>query len=48
MGHFALQQKLTENCKSTIMEKVKIINKKTKRKKLVEQNQQRKLENTEY
>ena len=28
LGHFALQQKLTENCKPTILEKIKILQKK--------------------
>ena len=30
VGHFAIQQKLTEHCKSTIMEKIKIIKLKKK------------------
>ena len=29
LGHFAIQQKLTEHCKSTMIEKIKILVKKS-------------------
>ena len=41
MGHFAIQQKLTEHCKLTITEKIKILQKKKKKEQAIYQTPQR-------